>query len=226
MRWGQGQEELVPFSARSHDLEKEKRLQRGCAQVRSRLASQQDEKRGSRKHEGTALAGDTQTHHKGFKWKHESKEEFGSGATLSANKCVPAMDTTEGQGLRITGEARGKKPVWPASSQPPGALGPRQEVSCKRWDRSLGGDPQGSPWGAAWKRFTDEPDRESCKRRPLWKSLHSLRGWQIHLGVSKLLRLRENVEDCGPVEPQCPQYLIFLWGAKHVCTSRTTDLQP
>ena len=39
------------------------------------------------------------------------------------------------------------------------------------------------------------------------------------LGVSKLLRLRENVEDCGSVEPQCPQYLIFLWGAKYVCVS-------
>ena len=47
------------------------------------------------------------------------------------------------------------------------------------------------------------------------------------LGVSKLLRLTENVKDCGSVEPKCPQYLIFLLGSQtclHVC--RTTDLQP
>lgn len=47
-------------------LEKEKRLQRGCAQVLLKAGFQQDEKWGFRKREGTVLAGDTQTHSQGL----------------------------------------------------------------------------------------------------------------------------------------------------------------
>lgn len=47
-------------------LEKEKSCREAVLKSFSRLASQQDEKWGSRKREGMVLAGDTQTHSQGL----------------------------------------------------------------------------------------------------------------------------------------------------------------
>ena len=60
--------------------------------------------------------------HKGFKWKHESKGGIWKHRAHTQQTSVSQLWTPQkGRGSGITGEARGKKPVWPA----------RQEVSCK-----------------------------------------------------------------------------------------------
>lgn len=82
--------------------------------------------------------------HKGFKWKHESKGGIWKHRANTQQTSVSQLWTPQkGRGSGITGEARGKKPVWPAlsASRGPGA---QAGSELQRWDRSLGGDPQGS----------------------------------------------------------------------------------
>lgn len=154
--------------------------------------------------------------HKGFKWKYESK-----GGIWKSRACTGQVCPSYGHHRRAGAQKSQGKPgeidQSGQPSQPPGALGSRQEVSCKGgigvWE-----EIHRVPWGgAAWKRFTDEPDREVVQEEAttVEESAQALRMENSKaLGVSKRLRLTENVEDCGSVEPQCPQYLISLLGGQ------------
>lgn len=174
---------------------KRKRLQRGCAQVLLKAGFPAGWETGFQetwRNSAGRRHSDPLT--RALEWKHVEQGEQKHRANTSKQVC-PSYGHHRRAGAQ---ESQGKPGERNQSGQPPlslqGPWGPgrKRVVWIEPGRRSTGFPGKCLEEVHRWARHV-----ESHVERPLWKSLHSLRGWQIHLGVSKLLRLRENVEDCG-----------------------------
>lgn len=165
---------LFPSSARSRDLrEREEAAERLCSSpsqgwLPSRMRNGVPGNAKERCWQETL-----RPTHKGFKWKYESK-----GGIWKSRACTEQVCPSHGHHRRAGAqESQGKPGERDQSgqpSQPPGALGSRQEVSCKGeigvWEEIHRVPCGGLPGRGSQMTQTER----SCKRRPLWKSLHSL----------------------------------------------------
>ena len=216
MRWAGPRRAGPLFSQKSWSWRKRRGCREAVLKSFSRLASSRMRNGVSGNGKERCWQETLRPTHKGFKWKYESKGGIWKSRACTGQAC-PSYGHHRRAGAQKSQGKPGEIDQSGQPSQPPGALGSRQEVSCKGgigvWE-----EIHRVPWGgAAWKRFTDEPDREVVQEEAttVEESAQALRMANSKaLGVSKRLRLTENVEDCGSVEPQCPQYLISLLGGQ------------
>ena len=139
-------------------------------------------------------------------------------STHSANKCVPAMDTTEGQGLRNHSGSQGKET----------SLASQAGSELQRWDRSLGGDPQGS-LGALPGRGSQMSQTESRARGGHCGRVCTAfeDGKFKSPGGEQAAEIKRECGGLWLCRASMPSLSHFPLGGQiclHVC--RTTDLQP
>lgn len=207
-------------------LEKEKRLQRGCAQVLLRLASQQDEKAGFQETRRNSAAG-PQTLHKGFKWKHEQGRNLEAQSKHSANKC-PSYGHHRRAGAQESQGSQGKETSLASPLSLQGPWGPGREVGLQggigAWE-----EIHRVPWGRCLEEGSQMSQTESRARGGhCGRVCTAFEDGKFTAGGEQAAEIKRECGGLWLCIGSIALNISFSSGGPNTClrVCRTTDLQP